>query len=517
METMVVTVDPFNPDERVLETCASLLRSGGLVAFPTETVYGLGANALDARAVLKIFQAKGRPQDNPLIVHVARMEQVEPLVQDIGPTARRLIEAFWPGPLTLLFRKREIIPPEVTAGLPLVAIRMPDHPVAHRLIDLAGVPIAAPSANLSGRPSPTTAQDVLQDLSGKIDLIVDGGPANIGVESTVLDISGPRPRMLRPGGVSREELEAILGHVDIVETAGEPSERPLPSPGMKYTHYSPRALVFLAKGPPHEQKQAVLLAGLRWVLADKKVVVLASSENLEAYEALEKTYPARFRVLELGSRDDLAPVAARLFSSLRFADVLQADIVISETFPTTGLGLAIANRLERASGGKELSFPGLRPFTVLMVCSGNTCRSPMAEGLLTKLWRDAGEPFPIKVISRGTNAFPGFPASPEAVSVMKGRGIDLSGHSSWPVAEKDLADADIVIAMTRSHKGTLLTRFPQHSHKIWTLSELVPAEVPGDVDDPLGKGQDFYDRTAAVLERGLLALIKRLSASWWRK
>lgn len=503
-------MDPFNPNKEDLKECADTLRNGGLVAFPTETVYGLGANALDPHAVAGIFEAKGRPQDNPLIVHVSRVEQLPLLVERIDSRASQLIERFWPGPLTLLFPKKEIIPDIVTAGLPLVAVRMPDHPVAQTLIDLAGVPIAAPSANLSGKPSPTRAEDVLLDLGGKIHFVVDGGAADIGVESTVLDISGKVPRILRPGGISREELEEVLGPVDVVESTNAEVKGPVPSPGMKYTHYAPRAPVYLAKGSPEEQREQVILFALRSILNGKKVLALASSENYGSYSFIEKRYSERFHAVDLGSRKDLAPVAAKLFSSLRYADVLGVDAVVSETFPTQGLGLAINNRLERASGGRQVT-DGKKPFTVMMVCSGNTCRSPMAEALMRKMWEDAGAPFPLYVFSRGTAAMLGFPASSEALNVMNKRGIDLSAHISWPVSQDDMAKADMVIAMTKSHKGALMSQFPQYSHKIWTLSEIAPDEVQGDVDDPIGKGLEAYEKTALTLEKGIAALIKRLT------
>lgn len=257
METRFVRVDPLAMDERVLESCAGVLRSGGLVAFPTETVYGLGANALMPDAVKRIFEAKGRPQDNPLIVHVSRPEAVPPLVREIPHAAARLMEVFWPGPLTLLFAKSDLVPDVVTAGLDTVAIRMPDHPVAQRLLDAAGVPVAAPSANISGRPSPTTFEATAADLAGKVDVIVDGGPAGIGVESTVLDISGPVPKVLRPGGLSVEELEHVLGRVEVAPEAAA-GETP-PSPGMKYRHYAPKADVYLAHGSAKEQAQSIRL------------------------------------------------------------------------------------------------------------------------------------------------------------------------------------------------------------------------------------------------------------------
>lgn len=508
METRIVRVDPFEPSDELLSPCAAALRAGGLVAFPTETVYGLGANALMPAAIERVFRAKGRPRDNPLIVHVSRIESVPPLVKEISPVAARLMEMFWPGPLTLLFPRSDLIPPEVTAGLPTVAIRMPDHPVAQRLIDISGVPVAAPSANISGSPSPTTFESTLADLDGKVDYVVDGGPAGIGVESTVLDISGPVARVLRPGGLSVEDLVQALGEVQVVSQI--PSGPP-PSPGMKYRHYAPKADVFLTTGEPRDQQAAIVANALKSLISGKRVAVLASQECEPAYSRLAQSYPGSMFVLELGSREDLAPVAARLFSSLRYADRLQADAVFSESFPEKGLGLAIQNRLARASGGKRVPPAAESALEVLMVCSGNTCRSPMAEAILRCEWSRFSPAMPLHVFSRGTAAAPGCPASPEAVTAMAVRGIDIRNHSSAPISGADVDRADLIVTMTGSHKQALLDRYPGSSRKTRTLAEVSEGAVAGDVEDPIGRGHRAYERAAGELERGLSVLAHRIS------
>jgi L-threonylcarbamoyladenylate synthase len=531
LDTVIYKVDPLHPDEEIIARCADVLRRGGLVAFPTETVYGLGANALDPEAVARIFEAKGRPQDNPLILHISRLEGVDALVREISPRAERLMEMFWPGPLTLLFPRSYIVPDIVTAGLPTVAIRMPDHPVAQRLIDACGVPLAAPSANQSGRPSPTSARDVLADLNGKVDIIIDGGPTDIGVESTVLDVSGDSPIILRPGGLTREDIEAALstGRIkngavtrvtyDVCDTCGH-GRKPFsfsaagtaPSPGMKYRHYAPRAEMYIAKGTPLAQQQKIIFHSIRFALSGKKVVVLASQENFPLYTPFQKSLlEGLFNVILLGSREDLSPVAARLYSSLRHSEELGAQVIISETFSLQGLGLAISNRLEKASGGKELSELGSGPLRVVMVCTGNTCRSPMAEGLFRRLWKDAGEPYSVEVISRGVTAVPGLPASEEAVHAMRARDVDISSHVSKPVSSRDMAGADLVIAMTLAHKKLLLSRYSEFENKIRTLSEVLPGVFDGDVMDPYGQAQTVYDNTADVLEQSLRVLTKRLA------
>lgn len=508
VKTRIVKVDPLGREESLLIPCAEVLRRGGLVAFPTETVYGLGANALMSEAVSRIFQAKGRPQDNPLIVHVSRPESVAPLVRDIPQGAVRLMEAFWPGPLTLLFAKSDLVPDVVTAGLHTVAIRMPDHPVAQRLIDLAGVPVAAPSANLSGKPSPTTFEATLADLEGRVDVIVDGGPADIGVESTVLDISGPVPRILRPGGLSPEELRKFLGEVQVA--ADTPHQGPPPSPGMKYRHYAPRGHVYLAVGSPKEQAESIGFHAARHVILGEKVLILASSENAPEYAPLAGRWPDRLSVLDLGPRDDLPRVASRLFAGLRYADETGAGVILAESFPEHGLGHAIQNRLRKASGGRTLRPAERAEMNILLVCTGNTCRSPMAEALLRAIWQVECSEIHLNAWSRGTSASDGMPATPEALKAMAARGLDLSGHRATTVSEEDLSQADVVITMTEGHKDSLTRRYPAHAGKVVTLAAASGGALPGDVSDPFGHSQDAYDRTAQDLDTGLRAFCERI-------
>ena len=321
---------------------AQLLRDNEVVAFPTETVYGLGANAASDEAVSKIFAAKGRPGDNPLIVHISDSAQLHSLVVDIPDKAYELMSAFWPGPLTIIFRLREgSVSRHVTAGLNTIAVRMPDHPVALALIEESGLPIAAPSANKSGRPSPTAAAHVLADLSGEIAGVVDGGETGVGVESTVLDCTGDIPVVLRPGGISREDIESIVGEIAVDPALAGSGEVPK-SPGMKYTHYAPAAPLFLADGPQEWIQQQIdekRQDGL-------KVGVLATEESAEAYKADV--------VIPCGRRADLTTVAHSLYSSLRYFDAEKADLIFAEVFPVEGAGAAIMNRLEKAAGHRWL-------------------------------------------------------------------------------------------------------------------------------------------------------------------
>jgi L-threonylcarbamoyladenylate synthase len=318
-----------------IKEAALWITKGEVVAFPTETVYGLGANALDEQAVKKIFDAKGRPSDNPLIVHIATKHQLKDLVTEIPEIAQTLMEHFWPGPLTIIFKKKEAVAPSVTAGLETVAVRMPDHPIAIALLKEANVPVAAPSANLSGKPSPTSAAHVYHDLKGRIAGIVDGGQTGVGVESTVIDCSKPTPILYRPGGVTKEAIEAVIGPVQVDPSLHSENEAPL-SPGMKYKHYSPTGTLYLVQ---EQNKIASLIK--RAQAEGKRVGVLTTSENEHKYEADV--------IVTCGSRENLASVASGLYDSLRLFDEKKADIIFSEVFPYEHLGIAIMNRLEKAA------------------------------------------------------------------------------------------------------------------------------------------------------------------------
>ncbi len=315
---------------------AKFLREGGLVAFPTETVYGLGANALDAQAVKKIFAAKGRPADNPLIVHVSDKDAAM-ACGEWNQLAELLANAFWPGPLTLILRRKERVPQEISAGLDTVALRAPSHPAARALLEACGFPIAAPSANRSGRPSPTTAAHVLDDLNGLVPLVLDGGMSEVGLESTVADVTGDQPLILRPGAVTPEMIAMVAGECQISDSVMRAvgADEQAPSPGMRHRHYAPRAKMTLVEGSPE------LVCSLIRKLAGKNVKtwVLAPEDRVECYQGLI--------VQSLGSTAKEA--AHRLFYLLRQADGEEVQQILSETLPRDGLGLAVMNRLARAA------------------------------------------------------------------------------------------------------------------------------------------------------------------------
>ncbi len=332
----------LSPTPDALDEAARLLREGQLVAFPTETVYGLGANALDAQAVLNIFSAKGRPADNPLIVHVWHRSQLAPLCA-VTPLAERLMDAFWPGPLTLILPRKGAVPDVVAASLPTVAVRMPSHPVAAALLKACNLPIAAPSANRSGKPSPTTAAHVLADLSGRVPLILDGGACEVGVESTVLDISGEVPCILRPGGVTQDMLAEVVGRVEVAGSVLRPlrTGEVAKSPGMRYRHYSPDGQVTLVTGAEANVVSALRLLCRQAEENGHRACVMCFTEHLSALSACHPH--------DIGAQGDPAQVAHRLFDTLRRLDAEQMDVIFSEVVPPEGVGLAVMNRLGRAA------------------------------------------------------------------------------------------------------------------------------------------------------------------------
>lgn len=353
--TKVVRVNALKPDRGVIDEVANVLKSGGLCAFPTETVYGLGADGYNREAVMRIFKIKGRPPDNPLIMHISSREMLDELVIDVPEIAYRLIDFAWPGPLTLVLKKSAKVPKEVTAGLPTVAIRCPGHPVALDLINALGRPIAAPSANLSGRPSPTNAHHVIEDLMGLIDVIVDSGETFFGVESTIIDVTSDPPTLLRPGPVAVEDLIRVLGkEVKIPLFARGLSESEVSlSPGTKYRHYSPNTPLLLVELEDYRDVKALTTVVLSHAneLTSKglKVAIVASSETAEQYRTMG------YDVLVLGSRSNLFEVAHNLFDVLRLCDSLKADIAVVEGFNEVGLGLAIMNRLRKAAKYRVLT------------------------------------------------------------------------------------------------------------------------------------------------------------------
>ncbi|HIT57020.1 MAG TPA: threonylcarbamoyl-AMP synthase [Candidatus Galloscillospira stercoripullorum] len=331
-------MDTIRLDESQIAQAAAILRAGGLLGIPTETVYGLGASGLDSEAVGRIFQAKGRPQDNPLILHIPSADWLEKYCKGIPPAAYALAERFWPGPLTMVLRRAEMVPDVVTAGLDTVGMRCPAHSLCRAVIAAAGVPVAAPSGNTSGRPSPTTAEEMLQDMDGKIDAILDGGPCAVGVESTIVDLTGETPRLLRPGGITLEQLESVLGHVTVDAAVTEQlkeGERPR-APGMKYRHYAPKAPVTVVTGEP-AQSAAYIAAHA------------CAGDGVLCFDEYAHLFPG-CTVERLGSAERPEEQARHVFGALRRFDGTAVSAIWAQCPHSEGMGLAVANRLNKAAG-----------------------------------------------------------------------------------------------------------------------------------------------------------------------
>lgn len=346
MDTILYKLKEGKIDEIIIRQAGAIIRRGGLVAFPTETVYGLGADALMPQAAMKIYAAKGRPSDNPLIVHVACWSAVDKVALYVPETARLLAEQFWPGPLTMILPKAECIPLETTGGLDTVAIRMPSHPVALALIAAAGGYVAAPSANTSGRPSPTRAEHVLEDLNGKIDMILDGGVVGIGLESTIVDLSETIPTVLRPGTITENMLSKVIGRVELDQgLLKEHAERKPKAPGMKYRHYAPKAQLIIVEGTDNEVFSKINQLARRF--EKTKVGIICSEESFCQY-----SYGV---VKSIGTRQEEESIARNLYNILREFDRLEVEHIYSEAFETPQMGQAIMNRLLKAAGHQKIT------------------------------------------------------------------------------------------------------------------------------------------------------------------
>lgn len=330
-------------DEECLMRAGEILRRGGLVAFPTETVYGLGGDALNPGASVKIYAAKGRPSDNPLIIHINKFEDIYQIVKEMPEAAVKIGKAFWPGPLTMILPKAEKVPYETTGGLNTVAVRFPSHPIARKLIEYGGGFVAAPSANASGRPSPTRAKHVVEDMDGRIEMIVDGGEVGIGLESTIIDMTVEPPRILRPGYITQEMLQQVLGEVgeDVTMMRNDSGEAPK-APGMKYRHYAPSGSLVIVEGEPQQVADYINIRAAQDSKAGERTGILGTREQLEQYHA---------DVIKcIGSREEEEAVARNLFAALREFDEERVTKIYSESFPAQGLGQAIMNRLLKAAG-----------------------------------------------------------------------------------------------------------------------------------------------------------------------
>lgn len=347
METKWIKMLEEEPDLEAIKEAGCIIKNGGLVAFPTETVYGLGGDGLNKEASRKIYAAKGRPSDNPLIIHIADLADLEKLVKEIPSKAKKLADAFWPGPLTMIFDKSQQVPYETTGGLSTVAVRYPNHPIALAFIKESGGFVAAPSANTSGRPSPTLGTHVYEDLKGRIEMLLDSGEVGIGIESTIVDMTVEPPMILRPGFITEEMLKEVLGHVDVDKTTKAQLEGVAPkAPGMKYRHYAPKGELTIISGKSERVKETINRLLIEAKEKGLRTGVIGTEENIEAYEAHVK--------MNAGKKQDELTVARRLYSMLREFDEEKVDVIYSEAFSETGMGQAVMNRLLKAAGHKVI-------------------------------------------------------------------------------------------------------------------------------------------------------------------
>ena len=348
MKTKLVKLDPIKPNQQLLLEAGEIIKNGGLVAFPTETVYGLGANALEEEAAKKTYCAKGRPLDNPLIIHIATWQALAKITKNLPKEAKELADHFWPGPLTMIFEKSEWVPYSTTGGLETVAVRIPENEIARKLILAAGGYVSAPSANISGKPSPTSAAHVVEDLAGKIEMVLDGGQVHIGIESTILDMTVTPPAILRPGRITKEMIAGVIGEVETAEPmSGEDDEAAPKAPGMKYRHYAPEGVLQIVKGEPLQEVEAIKHLVDEKIAAGYEVGVIASDETYSLY--------SQGIIKNLGSRKDEEAIARNLYRILREFNEEKVAYIYSESFPGQGFWAAVRNRLDKAAGQAYLS------------------------------------------------------------------------------------------------------------------------------------------------------------------
>lgn len=501
MKTIIRKIDKNQIDEEIMEQAGSVLREGGLVAFPTETVYGLGANALDEEAAKKTYAAKGRPSDNPLIVHIAELSSLDKIAADIPKKAMDLAGTFWPGPLTMIFKKTEAVPYGTTGGLSTVAVRMPDDKIARALILAGGGYVSAPSANTSGRPSPTTAKHVEEDMDGKIDMILDGGSVDIGVESTIVDMTVVPPMILRPGAVTKEMLESCIGEVQVDRAILDENSKEAPkAPGMKYRHYAPQAGLSIVEGTVEDEVKAIRQLAYSLKQQGKTAGIIASSETLSEY--------TNGIVKNVGSRANQGSIAKNLYKVLREFDDEKVDYIYSESFASEGLMEAVMNRLEKAAGHQILQASEIAAMQkyrrIIFVSSADNCRGPMAAELL----RNETLSQEYKIESRGMVVLFPEPANQKAEAIMKSRQMTLCNHGAVQFSDKDLDEDTLVLTMEESQKWKIITEYEFVKH-VYTLSEFV--EMDEVIASPYGQPLTEYGKVFETLQRMIGKLAEQLN------
>ena len=465
MKTLIEKIDRHQMDDEVLAKAGEILKRGGLVAFPTETVYGLGANALNEDAAKKTYAAKGRPSDNPLIVHIADVEDLPIVARNISDKAKQLMEQFWPGPLTFIFEKQYIVPYGTTGGLNTVAVRMPTDEIARAVIRAGGGYVSAPSANTSGRPSPTSAEHVADDFDGKIDMIIDGGNVDIGLESTILDMTVEPPMILRPGAITKEMLEEVVGEVAVDATllTEDTGEAPK-APGMKYRHYAPKAELIIVEGEVGETIKAIRQISYEQTRLGFKVGIIASGETAEYY--------TNGIVKNIGTRSNENSIAKNLYRVLREFDEEDVSYIYSEAFDGEGIGSAIMNRLEKAACHHIIQATDITRLQkyrrVLFVSKSDNCRGPMAAELL----RNETLVQEYKIGSRGMVVLFPEPANQKAEAIMRSQQMTLVNHEATQLDESDLDEYTLVLTFEDAQKWKIVSEYENVKH-VYTLSEYI--------------------------------------------
>lgn len=502
MKTIIKKIDAEEIDIRTIQEAGSILKKGGLVAFPTETVYGLGANALDEEAAKKTYAAKGRPSDNPLIVHVADVQALEEIAVNIPPQVEDLAEHFWPGPLTIILEKSPVVPYGTTGGLDTVAIRMPSNLVARELILAAGGYVSAPSANISGRPSPTTAEHVRQDLEGKIPMILDGGCVEIGLESTILDMTVSPPMILRPGAITMDMLEEVIGDVSVDQTIlGDESDIPPKAPGMKYRHYAPKAKLVIVEGNIREETLAIRQLAYEAEREGRKIGIIASSETADFY--------THGMIKNIGSRENEKTIAKNLYAILREFDEEEVEEIYSESFNRQGIGRAIMNRLEKAAGHLRISAAAVvkqqRFHRIVFVSRSDTCRGPIAAEMLRR--KELKQEYVID--SRGLVVLFPEPANQKAEAVMKSMQMTLEKHTAHAFSETEIGEDILILTFEEGQKEKIISEYG-HPENVYTLCEFIGEET--EIESPYGKSLHEYGECIEKIAELMNKLTEQLNS-----
>ena len=502
MQTKYITIaDPENFDEALLGGAAEVIAKGGLVAFPTETVYGLGADAANPRAAKKIYAAKGRPSDNPLIVHIAEYEQLLSIAEVLPIQAKQLSDAFWPGPLTMIVRKNDVIPPATTGGLSTVAVRMPSSKIARALIKKSGRLIAAPSANLSGRPSPTKCAHVREDMDGRVDVIIDGGDTDIGLESTIIDLTSDVPTILRPGYITKEQIAEVVGEVQMDAGLSENSDEPPKAPGMRYRHYAPKGDLVVVEGAPERVRAYIGKEAAREQMNGEKVGIIAVGNAEDDYRV--------GTVISLGERDDEEKIAAGLYDALRRMDENNCTKIYAESLRTPRLGDALMNRLLKAAGhhvvnaaGENISGRKSNIDRIIFAAGNGITRAPMA----TALFKDICQGSKIDVRCRGiVVAFPE-PLNQKAEAVMISNGFNWENYASKELADSEITDTTYIFVMSEKERRQVISRFAHATpENTFVLSDYVGDEL--EIMDPYGGSVQTYGICFELLRTSIEKLV----------